>query len=487
MENYEENKSNDLSPRDSSVSGDISPRDSSVLDATFENVLWRTKVSETLVELEERIMRLEKKESIIDGHPRSTFGEHGRTSVGHRRSSFCRHPERTFGGHPRRTFAEQSSLSIIQHDIHACRRASSFSTYQTFGLDGVSTGMHLIFTKRYALLQCFWLFVCLALFTYAGVHQFVRAWSSENSEWKPEKISHVNNYASGMQYEMPNIYILYQVSSLNPRTEVSYNTIYTAMENMIVSQKYFESSSGIVYQTPELETVIDSLSCEEAENSFLSWVSNDTFLGFFKIRLSNPNPEFGYFWFWILLATDNLTLTDTFNINGFWVHIGRDMSRISLNNLLYLSDYDALNDGATFSYTVDYKETIHFAWKSSKPSYRFETDMAWKTDRAEAWVKDNRTGLYITFRGNELVETWKEYVDFSHYDWISSMGGYLQIFSICFFFVAYQIAKVFGDNNMLGLLPALSKTFRNLEMLSLIKIQLEDKEILLFDKKVEEH
>lgn len=88
----------------------------------------------------------------------------------------------------------------------------------------------------------------------------------------------------------------------------------------------------------------------------------------------------------------------------------------------------------------------------------------------------------MTFRGNEIVETWEEYVEFSYIDWIFAMGGMLSLLTFWYFFIAYHIARVLSNDGSLGILPGLSKVFRNLEMLSIIKKELEEREILFLEK-----
>jgi len=94
-----------------------------------------------------------------------------------------------------------------------------------------------------------------------------------------------------------------------------------------------------------------------------------------KIRLGNPDPTIGSAWFWVHLAADGLTLNNTIHIVGFWVYIARDLSRMSLSNVLYLAGRDAIDKVATVSYNVAYRETIHYSLKNPQPTHRFEADL----------------------------------------------------------------------------------------------------------------
>jgi len=402
---------------------------------------WRKEVSQTLIELQERIRKLELKASYDDRPPSKKM---------------------------RRNMSSQ---------------VTAYTTYGTYGLEGIPTCIRLVKTTRAALLQCVWLFVCVFAFTWIGVSQFIRARSNEKSEWKPEKIAQVHDYSriTSKQYEMPNVYIFFEASSLEENSNwLNVTNLNNVLENMKVSQN-FNDSVGLTYLTA-FDTIQSSATVVEAEITAVKVLSNDKFHGCMKIRLGNPDPSIGSAWFWVHLTPDNLTLNNTVHIVGFWVYIARDLQRLSLNKVLYLAGRDAIDNVANVSYNVGYKEEIHYSLKSDQPSYRFKCDLLWSTDYLERWVGEDKHGLSMTFRGDELVETWEEYVDFSYIDWIFAMGGMLSLLTFWFFFVAYNIARILGDNDSLGILPGLSIVFRNLEMLSIIKKELEEKEILLLAK-----
>jgi len=417
-------------------------QDGNDLDVTFDFVIWRTRVSENLTELENRIAALE-----------------------HRKSNFFRDSVKQLRG-----------------------KLSSYAISGNYGLEGIPTCIHLIMTKRVALLQCIWLFLCVFVFSFVGIQQFIRAKANEESEWKPETIGYITDYGRGdvkLQYEMPNLYLFLKVSLPNGSAPLAEEDISTILENMLVSQNYFNNSVGITYLTPDFQVHEASASCKEVNFFFLNSINNDSFSAYLKIRLSNPDPKMGSFWFWLLMNTEDLVLDKTLEIIGFWVYVGRDLSKLSLTNLAYVNADESFKNNVTMSYTVDYTESIHIGWKTPIPTHRFVTETAWGMDRPEWWTNYS-SGTYITFRGNERIETWEEYVDFSYYDWVFAMGGLINLVTIVYFFVSYHIATKLGDTGTLGILPGLSKTFRNLEMLSLIKTRLELKKILVFEEEYEE-
>jgi len=273
---------------------------------------------------------------------------------------------------------------------------------------------------------------------------------------------------------MPYIYIWVFVSSTNSSTNLSYEMINETLQDMLDSQANFNTSLSIAYVSPDLQTwtTLDTLYSEYAGIVFHDWFTNDTFVSYFKIRFSNPDPALGSFQFQMFLDTYALTLNETINIAGVWVSVSRDTTA-SLANVAYLPANEAFGENATLSYVVDYSEEVHFGWKDSEPSHYFETELAYEEDVIEGHVDSG--GMYIAFRVPPTVEHWVEYVDFSYYDCFFALGGTLSIITVCFFFVAHRIAKALGDSLSIGILPGMSISFRNLEMLSWLKSQLDRK------------
>ena len=152
---------------------------------------------------------------------------------------------------------------------------------------------------------------------------------------------------------------------------------------MLASQSNFNNSVGITYLTPELKVIEATASCEEANFFFLQSLSDYSFRAYLKIRLSNPDPKMGSFWFWFRMQTEELVLDKTLKIMGFWFYVGRDLSKLSLTNLVYIDAEESFIDNATLSYTVDYTESVHIGWKTPIPTHRFVTGTAWAIDRPE--------------------------------------------------------------------------------------------------------
>lgn len=357
-------------------------------------------------------------------------------------------------------------------------RVDSFTATGRYGLSGIPTCIRLVLTTRVASLQCFWLLLCIVSYVSIGIFQFIRAHSNEVSTWKPEKIDFIRDYVSGdvtEQYEMPDVNVFFSVSPKNESTNWTTEMIDRTFSDMLESQD-FNSTAGISYLTPELDFIDDSLYCENVVIIFQGKKEDNSINGYFKITLSNPDPALGSFYFRILFDTDALTLNNTINVGGFWLSVDRHNSKLSLGNLAYTPAYE--ESDTTVIHVVDYTESVHYRYKNSTPTYYFETSAAWEQGPDPEYILDH-AGVWIFLRGSLLVEYWREYVGFSYYDWFAAMGGLLSICTVGFFFVAHHIAKKLSVGHSIGILPELSVGFRNLEMLSWLRTQLEMRNILV--------
>jgi len=433
MSSYREKNSSSISL----VDGNISDGNLSGLNELFNAAEWKTQVSIALADLERRVAALEQK------------------------NNFSENFKQTFSDNP------------IDFG-----RAESFSASGKYGISGIPTCAHLVLTKRVAKLQFSWLLICIFTFLFIAIHQFMRARWNVEATWKPEKIDHIKDYISGdvtEQYEMPVIDIFFEITAIEGSTTLSEQLIDKTISKMLASQD-FNSTSMIEYLTPELDTVDAYLHCRRSDVFPMGSIRNNSAMGFFLLQLSNPDPRRGSFHYWIYFDTVAITLNNTVNLTGFWVSVGRDRSRANMGNLAYAPLDEALHKGKTVVSVVDYDESVHYKWDKEDPTYYFETSSGWQQDPMREWPFEG-PGVYILLRGNLMVKHWREYVDFSYYDWLAAMGGLLSIYTVCFFFVGHQIAKKLSVGHSIGILPGLSVTFRNLEMLSWLRAQLATKNI----------
>merc|ERR1719382_2092415 len=110
--------------------------------------------------------------------------------------------------------------------------------------------------------------------------------------------------------------------------------------------------------------------------------------------------------------------------------------------------------------TIDYREKVTRTWNKGEVTHI--TQMLTAEELKEG--KDAVVGLVgIEFQGNFMIDHWKEYVDYDYLDWLSAMGGVINLASMFFFWGAYYIAHIFGDDFTMGILPEFSFVFHNLE------------------------
>jgi len=79
----------------------------------------------------------------------------------------------------------------------------------------------------------------------------------------------------------------------------------------------------------------------------------------------------------------------------------------------------------------------------------------------------------IVFQGNSMIDHWKEYVEYDILDWLSAMGGMINLASLLFFWGAYYLALLFGESFTMGILPEFSFVFHNLENIRLLRNQVK--------------
>jgi len=155
------------------------------------------------------------------------------------------------------------------------------------------------------------------------------------------------------------VWMFFTVST-NESSGFTYEMVDNTLMSMLESQDYFNTSIGITYLTSELKMVDGSINCKSASVFFYDWTSMNSFVGFFRIQLSEPDPEMGSFKFWMFFDTKALKLNDTIDVSGVWLYVGRDLNTGNFADLVYTSFDDAFDKGETVSYTVNYREKVHY-------------------------------------------------------------------------------------------------------------------------------
>jgi len=345
---------------------------------------------------------------------------------------------------------------------------------------GIRTCFDLVSMKRVALLQCIWLILCIGLFIGVAIPLFLIAWDNENATWKSEKKHHTIDYETetfNYQYEMPYIYIIFEVGlshDENKNWSFQEQINYT-LEEMLESQKYFVNKTGFMYMDSiqtNFEDMKSSYSDIEAVALYKEdWVYEESFLGYFRLKPLNPVPGKSWTQFWLSIDTINLTGVDF--IDGFYIFIGRELSSVSFKNFVWLNTELAVQEKAWLSFSIDYTSKVTRMMNNMDLEV-FESILTWweSTSYKKNSSKNGIVDIQITT--DLKVEHWQEYVEYGYWDWLAAIGGLLSFCSFVFLQVGYLITLTEGDDYTMGILPELSFTFSNLEMVQLFKEFYED-------------
>jgi len=351
------------------------------------------------------------------------------------------------------------------------KHTHSFATAGEDGLGGLRTCALLIRSKKAALLQCIWLTIVIITLLTVGIIEFLRASDNIYAEFKPEKKYQTVDYRDSQgdkQYEMPYIYLYFMCFS---DLEWSYEEINETLTYQLEGQNYFKNSAEVTYMDEDLNIETRALPTVEAKAFYeKAWVFGHLFLGYFRLKLANPDPSLGSFQYQISINTEALTRNWTLWMNGFYVSVAREMTVMNWEKTIHVSTDNAIARGSKIRATIDYDERVVRTWRNGYINY-FTSSLGWYYEEENdnyltVWEAGE---LNLTFRGNLMIDYWEEYVAYGYYDWLSGMGGMLSISSIIFFWVAYYLAVIFGEKNTMGILPEISFIFSNFETIQVVK------------------
>jgi len=350
-------------------------------------------------------------------------------------------------------------------------RTTSFATAGEDGLGGLRTCALLIRSEKAAFLQCIWLIIVVITLSTVGIIQFLRANDNMGAEFKPEKKFQTVDYRgsqSDNQYEMPYIYFYFICLT---DSNWSYEKINETLAYQLKTLNYFENSTEITYMDDDLNYLTKALPTVEAKAFYEeAWVFGQAFLGYFRLKLADPDPSLGSFQYRISIRPETMTRDWTLFVDGFYVSVARDMSVMNWEKTIHVSIDKAITRGSKIMATIDYDERVVRTWQNGYINY-FTSSLGWYYENEnDSYLADMEAGvLELTFRGNLMIDYWQEYVAYGYYDWLSGMGGMLSISSIIFFWVAYYLSLVFGEKNTMGILPGISFVFNNLETIQVVK------------------
>jgi len=363
-------------------------------------------------------------------------------------------------------------------ELASNRRCSqSFTIAREDGFSRLRSCALLIRSNKVALLQCIWLIGVLIIVLAFGIIELSRARDNISAEFKPAKKVQTVDYTdskSDEQYEMPYIYLMFGCYSLNDGElnddfDWSHEEINETLTYLLESQSYFQNSTNITYLDEDINLVTKYLPTVEAKAFYLEqWNYDNNFWSYFRLHLADPDPFLGSFRYTIHINPEALTRNRTLWINGFWVSVARDMSNMDIQKSIYVPCDRAMTLGSSIYAEIHYDEKVLRKWREGYVNY-FTSMLQW-------YSEDNNDDAYyetgeieILFRGNLMIEYWEEYVAYGYYDWISSFGGMLSICSLMFFVGANFLVKIFGEKNIMGILPGISFVYSNVEKIHILK------------------
>jgi len=361
-----------------------------------------------------------------------------------------------------------------------------------------------ITSRRFALIQFFWLLICLVCFLYYGTTNFLRARANEMEEYKPKKLLYeidYGEYGSNVQYDMPSVYIHFYVDFSN----ISYDGDLGKYENywsedlisdtltqLLKSQNNFTESVTIIHWLHNYTTLSHEVDVEEAIVDYeKNWVYQDGLWAYFKLNLKSPAAGLGT---WM---TEVAVRCDLFNIDtslppiwGFNVYVEREFSVDQWSDAIFL---DRGVEHSWHYYQIDIQERVTHNLDDTIVS-TIENELVndgymdgydldgvdYMGDYDHGGNYSDSWGFVVGFKPGLVVEHWGEYVQYGIWDWVAAMGGVFSLISIIYFRVAYHIAVKSGGTSM-GILPVMSFIYAIKEDILLLKDSLhEEEEMIVF-------
>jgi len=346
----------------------------------------------------------------------------------------------------------------------------SFAEAQDDGFAGLCTCARLVRSDRASFLQCIWLVIFLVILMIVGINELRRVLDNMNAEFKPAKKYQTINYGdsqNNMTYDIPYIYLGFYVNGIT--TNLSYSANDT-INDLLSSQDNFQDRVWIGYVDSSLTFQRQILPISEVDGFYTEESVTDWgFHGFFRLKPSNPDPSIGYFIYGINLTMRNLPIAGDFQ--GLFVSISRERATTIKEDQIYLRVGPAVVRDAEIQAVVEYDEKITRTYQEEY-IYHLRPFLTSFNEDEKVKLEESKGAVEITFRGNLMIEYWREYVDYDYLDFFSAMGGYINLSSMGFFWGAYYLALKFGKKNTMGILPEFSFIFANFETVHMLEDKL---------------
>jgi hypothetical protein len=403
------------------------------LDHTFNYVQWKRNVDQELASLQERVALLE-----------------GETN--------------------------KKSATNAPNERHIVQAESSTKYSNEFAGDAISFTERLK-TERTARFQCLWLLICIICFLYFGIYQLNVADMNEKSQWKPESKRYVLDYTSSEeQFKMPYLWINFFLELVNKTTSDDLDVNKTISQVMNSS---FLRGAKISYLQSNFSWVIRDQEIKEDVGSYSGLLFGTVGI-MVRISLSDPGILVEDWQTILRINILSLSFNDTYKVRYLKAKVARtadhDLSKFEFIN--YDDDWSNFdNYEVNQVFFIEYKEKVTKMYDSEEEVSMIESELT-----QEIWARASdiyaRTGfdvqkgdVVINFKPDLSVEHWIEYVSYGYLDWVTGMGGLFSLMTTIFFWFAYYLTKVPGNEGSVGILPEMSFVFANFEMIQGIRYE----------------
>jgi hypothetical protein len=353
----------------------------------------------------------------------------------------------------------------VREEIELEKRQESWKYINaTNDLSGIfSSYTRLMRSRKAPLLQCILLVIVLVTVSSFAVYKFTEARRNLMAEYKPEKKSKTIDYGDAENdevYEMPFIYVYFEIGYANMTDEWLYET----GKRLLESQKYFKESFTILADNADF---VDSVPMVEVNFQDNLDVLDSKIIAYFRLKLPDLDPSLGKFDYYFRI--DNGALKNAVDDVSSWfvVHVDRETSLVAANKNIR----KIINWFWDESLVITYEEKVTQRWRGA-----LEHDITYfEEDRKRHIYPQGITKFH--FKPDLVVGYWEEYVAYDYYDWLSAMAGILSIAITLFLFGSQKLAEIVGEGNTLGLLPKISMTCYNFVTVQKVKTRICNSEI----------
>jgi len=401
-----------------------------------------------------------------------------------------------------------------------CRRSkSTIIVGESSIANSCSTLKNLICTSKLARFQCIWLLISLMGFTFYAVDGYLEAYKNENSQYKPQRKTGTKNYGvlEDVQYGMPYFFMEFYVTELiSDYEDCPANYIDLVDANCVTDKSWsaeemMETFSGMwgvnvtwecdfdcVGSVDPLE-MSDEISCEYttmtpgvsfdiSELKFGVWRPqsdvDNLFMGWIAFKPKDPNP--GSLWTCSLkFNAEQITNGAPLFVSQYILRMNNDDNPDFLTEFTQGVEFEIENllsgDGRNNVFKVAYEESVSKLYQTNIPFFsgpevfRYTYDVGIEREEEQ----EDSDSVLISISPDMPVEELEEYVEYSYLNWVASLGGFLSVLSLQYFWIAALLINWFGESEWdMGILPLMSHVFINREIVFWMKAQLTGTQVL---------